>query len=128
MKCKNVKICDCPKDTCENYGKCCACVTKHRETDSLPFCLFPDNDGDKSAQNYYKKLKERFGRSDAERLAKFEEAYRDLQISISELPGKLEILRAQGKEKTVTYKEMLTQKLINNNILMFFEKYGLTKE
>ena len=65
---------------------------------------------------------------DAERLAKFDAAYRDLQNSIAELPGKLETLRAQGKEKTVTYKELLTQKLINNNILMFFEKHGITED
>ena len=71
---------------------------------------------------------ERLGKTDAERLAKFEAAYRDLQNSISELPGKLETLRSQGKEKTVTYKELLAQKLTNNSILMFFEKHGITKE
>lgn len=36
------------------------CVIKHRETDSLPYCLFLDNDGDKSVKNYYQKLKMRF--------------------------------------------------------------------
>jgi hypothetical protein len=36
-------------------------VIKHRETDSLPFCLFLDNDGDKSVENYFRKLQERFG-------------------------------------------------------------------
>jgi len=61
MNCKNVKECSCPVTTCPNYGKCCACVLKHRVTDSLPFCLFPNNDGDKSVGNYYQKLKERFG-------------------------------------------------------------------
>ena len=30
------------------------------ETDSLPYCLFLDNDGDKSVKNYYQKLKMRF--------------------------------------------------------------------
>jgi len=35
-------------------------VVKHKETDSLPFCLFLDNEGDKSITNYYRKLKERF--------------------------------------------------------------------
>ena len=61
MKCASVKECACPKTTCENHGKCCTCVIKHRETDSLPFCLFADNGGDKSVSAYYKKLKERFG-------------------------------------------------------------------
>ena len=60
MNCENVKECAYPKTECPNHKKCCDCVIKHRETDSLPFCLFPDNDGDKSVENYYRKLKIRF--------------------------------------------------------------------
>ncbi len=60
MSCKNVKECICPKTTCPNHGKCCACVIKHRNTDSLPYCLFPDNNGDKSNENHYRVLKQRF--------------------------------------------------------------------
>lgn len=60
MNCPNVKECACPKKTCPNNGKCCACVIKHKDSDSLPFCLFLDNAGDKSIKHYYKKLKERF--------------------------------------------------------------------
>ncbi|MDR3012823.1 MAG: hypothetical protein LBU70_06400 [Chitinispirillales bacterium] len=60
MACKKVKECACPSKTCPNHGVCCDCVTKHRETDSLPFCLFLNNDGDKSLKNFYVKLKERF--------------------------------------------------------------------
>ena len=60
MPCPNVKECMCPKTTCTNYGKCCDCVIKHRTTDSLPYCLFPDNGGDKSNRNHYEVLKKRF--------------------------------------------------------------------
>ncbi len=60
MDCSNKIPCPCPKTTCANNGKCCTCVLKHKNTDSLPFCLFLDNEGDKSVENYYKKLKERF--------------------------------------------------------------------
>jgi len=60
MSCSDVKECTCPKKTCKNHGKCHACVIKHRETDSLPYCLFPNNDGDKSLRNFHRKLKERF--------------------------------------------------------------------
>ena len=60
MSCPNVAGCNCPKATCPNHKKCCACVVKHKETDSLPFCLFPNNSGDKSVVSYYRKLKERF--------------------------------------------------------------------
>ena len=60
MSCPNVKECACPKKTCPNDGKCCACVIKHKKTDSLPYCRFPNNEGDKSLKNYYAKLKQRF--------------------------------------------------------------------
>jgi len=63
--CTNVRECACPKKTCPNNGICCACVIKHLETDSLPFCLFLNNEGDKSVANYYQKLKERFEEKNA---------------------------------------------------------------
>jgi len=63
-QCQSKKKCACPKTSCPNWGKCCQCVNKHRETDSLPFCLFLDNDGDKSVANYYKVLEKRFNKGD----------------------------------------------------------------
>ena len=64
MTCLNINDvnnkCACPSVNCSRHGKCCACVKKHRETDSLPFCLFPDNGGSKSLANYYRCLKKRF--------------------------------------------------------------------
>ena len=33
---------------------------KHKNSDSLPYCLFLNNEGDKSVKNYYRKLKVRF--------------------------------------------------------------------
>jgi len=60
MSCANVKECECPKKSCPNNGKCCSCVVKHKETDSLPYCLFLDNNGDKSFKNFYHWLKKRF--------------------------------------------------------------------
>ncbi len=59
MQCPNVHECICPKTSCPNHGMCCDCVTKHRNTDSLPYCLFPDN-GDKSNLNHYRVLKSRY--------------------------------------------------------------------
>lgn len=66
VACKNVKECPCPKKTCPNNGICCQCVVKHKNTDSLPFCLFLDNEGDKSLENYYRTLKKRFEPEDRE--------------------------------------------------------------
>jgi len=59
------------------------------------------------------------------RLGMFEDAYEDLLGSIERIPGELEAMRMQGKEKTVRYKETVAQKLINNNIVAFFERHGL---
>ena len=66
--------------------------------------------------------------TDGARSEKFEKAYQSLLESMSDIPIKLESLRNEGKEKTATYKELMTQKLINNNILMFFEKHGIEKK
>jgi len=60
LACVNVKECPCPKNTCINHKKCCDCIIKHKNTDSLPFCLFSDNNGDKSIENFYCYLKKRF--------------------------------------------------------------------
>jgi len=60
MPCANVKECSCPDLSCPKHSKCCDCVVKHRTTDSLPYCFFPDNGGDKSVKNYFKRLSERF--------------------------------------------------------------------
>ena len=60
-----------------------------------------------------------------QRLGKFEDAYEDLMIRQEQIPKELETLRIQGKDKTVTYKETMAQKLINNNIVAFFERHGL---
>jgi len=60
MTCDKNKDCACPKTACPNHKKCCACVIKHRDTDSLPYCLFTDNGGNKSLKNFYIKLKKRF--------------------------------------------------------------------
>jgi len=59
-KCENVKECNCPKTDCKNHSRCCACIIKHKTSDSLPFCLFECNGGDKSNKNYYETLKKRF--------------------------------------------------------------------
>jgi hypothetical protein len=60
-----------------------------------------------------------------QRLGEFEDAYEDLMNSQTQIPKDLESMRTQGKEKTVRYKETMAQKLINNNIVLFFEKHGL---
>ena len=60
-----------------------------------------------------------------QRLGEFEDAYDDLMNSQSQIPKNLDTLRIQGKDKTVKFKEAMAQKLINNHIIMFFERHGL---
>ena len=60
-----------------------------------------------------------------QKLGKFEDAYDSLIRSRTQIPLDLEKMRVEGKEKTVRYKETMAQKLINNSIVMFFEKHGL---
>lgn len=60
-----------------------------------------------------------------DRLAKFESFYEEIeknQITISE---QLEVLRSEGKDKTVEYKELFTKKLVNNNVMAFLRYHGL---
>ena len=59
------------------------------------------------------------------KLGKFEDAFENLMSSQMQIPLDLEKMRMEGKEKTVRYKETMAQKLINNSIVMFFEKHGL---
>jgi hypothetical protein len=60
-----------------------------------------------------------------QKLGLFEDAYENLINSQVQIPKDLETLRIQGKNKTVRYKETMAQKLINNHIVMFFERHGL---
>ncbi len=60
-----------------------------------------------------------------QRLAQFEDAYQELTDSQTQIHPKLKKLRADGKEKTVRYREMMAQKLVNLNMLLFLEKYGI---
>jgi glyoxylase-like metal-dependent hydrolase (beta-lactamase superfamily II) len=39
--CEHVKECACPRTECPRHRKCCECVRSHKERDSLPFCLRP---------------------------------------------------------------------------------------
>ncbi len=60
-----------------------------------------------------------------QRLGMFEDAYEGLMKSQEQIPIVLEELRKQGKEKTLSFKETMAQKLINSNIIMFFKRHGI---
>lgn len=59
------------------------------------------------------------------KLAMFENFYDDLLLKQSEISKELEKLRSEGKNKSVKFKQLLANKLTNNNILILLKSYGL---
>jgi len=60
------------------------------------------------------------------RLAAFEDIYDELTSSMSTIPAELTKLKAAGKEKTIRYRELFGQKLVNNQIIALFERHGIS--
>ena len=59
----------------------------------------------------------------ADRLARFESLYERLLTRQDEITAKLEELRAADKKNSVKFKELLGEKLMNNNTLILFKTY-----
>jgi hypothetical protein len=59
------------------------------------------------------------------KLAQFENMYDDLKAKQVEIAKELEKLRSEGKTHTVKFKQLLTNKMTNSNIISLFEVYGL---
>lgn len=60
-----------------------------------------------------------------ERLANFENFYEDLVASQERISKELTALRSEGKEKSVKFRELLGNKLMNTNMLVLMKQYGL---
>ena len=63
-----------------------------------------------------------------ELLAKFEEFHAKMLASQGEIVEELAKLRAEGKEKTVQYRELFTKKLLTNNVLAFLRYHGIKED
>ena len=61
----------------------------------------------------------------AERLGRYEDAYERLTARRRELAGRMEALKAQGKQKTAQFRELLAEKLTIQNTLTLWETYGI---
>ena len=66
------------------------------------------------------------GSTDAMRLIAYDGLYTELANSMVTIPVELERLKAAGKEKTVRYRELFGQKLINSQIAAMFERHGFS--
>ena len=63
--------------------------------------------------------------SDLERLAAYDRMYADLLKERDKVLSDMEKLRAAGKNKGVTYQQLLAQKLTLQNLIGRFEIYGI---
>ena len=60
-----------------------------------------------------------------ERLAAFEDLACGLEEEQQSISQRLEELRGQRKEKTVQFRELLAQKLVNSSLIQLLERKGL---
>jgi hypothetical protein len=68
MEC-NVNVnkdkCNCTYEPCSRKGKCCECISYHRENEELPACVFPpevERTYDRSFTRFAEGIKGRGGR------------------------------------------------------------------
>ena len=61
----------------------------------------------------------------AERLGRYEDAHGHLLARQEELAGRMEALKAQGKQKTAQCRELFAEKLTIQNTLTLWETYGI---
>lgn len=61
----------------------------------------------------------------AERLGRYEDAHGRLLARQEELAGRMEALKAQGKQKTAQFRELFPEKLTIQNTLTLWETYGI---
>jgi len=60
------------------------------------------------------------------RLAAYEDVYAVLAENAVMIPLEMEKLKAAGKEKSVRYREMLGQKLMETQFRALFQRHGIT--
>ena len=61
----------------------------------------------------------------AERLGRYEDAHGRLLARQEELAGRMEALKAQGKQKPAQFRELFAEKLTIQNTLTLWETYGI---
>lgn len=60
-----------------------------------------------------------------QRLTLYEDLHQSLELEQQELTAQLLAMRAAGKEKTATYRDLMTKKLQNAYVLSLFTLRGL---
>lgn len=65
---------------------------------------------------------------DEKRLEAFEKMLKAILLQYDSTVEKMAKLKAEGKEKTVTYRQLFTNKLQYQTILSYYRTYGLLEE
>lgn len=63
--------------------------------------------------------------SKEERLEAFEKMLADIEKNYADMQQKMDALKAQGKEKSATYRQLMSNKLMYKQMLFMYELYGL---
>lgn len=63
--------------------------------------------------------------NDSERLNEFEQILAELEDESAIVESQIEDMKAKGKTKTATFKQLLARKLTLSQFLSVFEKHGL---
>lgn len=63
--------------------------------------------------------------TEKERLEAFEKMLQNVKERYADSANKMKKLKAEGKEKTVTYKQLMADKLTMQKILSMYEIYGI---
>lgn len=62
------------------------------------------------------------------RLAAFEQMLAAVEDNYAGILAKMETLKAQGKEKSATYRQLMGNKLMVKDMLSLYELYGLREK
>lgn len=65
---------------------------------------------------------------DQKRLEAFEEMLVAVQKEYAEILSSMDKMKAGGKVKTVTYQQLMSRKLMYQNMLSLYQIYGLVEE
>lgn len=63
-----------------------------------------------------------------ERIEQFEKMLSEIQKKYKTTLEKMEKLKSEGKNKTVTYRQLMAEKMTLQNILIKYKTYGLIDE
>lgn len=63
--------------------------------------------------------------TDTERLEAFERMLQNVKDRYADSANKMEKLKAEGKEKSVTYRQLMADKLTMQKMLSMYEIYGI---